>query len=62
VAGEYTELVRRAQADTDTGHRQQAMTHIAAIAPYSGGDNLAADTMAAPVLAQLYPQQPPEGT
>jgi hypothetical protein len=58
MAGEYAELVRRAQADDDAAHRQQAMDRIAIIGPMVGMDTTAADAAAAPVIARLYPADP----
>jgi hypothetical protein len=53
--GEYTRLVLAAQADTDPGHRQQAMTELARLAEQGGPQ----DGQAAAVLARLYPQLRP---
>jgi hypothetical protein len=56
TGGEYTRLVHAVHADPDPGHRAPAMAVIADAAQYAGGDGTpAADLIAAPALAALYP-------
>lgn len=56
MAGEYEQLVQRAQADTDPAHRQLAMDELQAIAPSVSHDAMSgADAAAAGALARLYP-------
>jgi hypothetical protein len=59
MAGEYAELVRRAQADADGAHRQQVMDQISMIAPFVSGEaSQGADMLAAVALAKFYPPPP----
>lgn len=63
--GAYTVLVHRAQADTDSARRQQAMAHLATIGPMAGSlgadGRCPGDSLAAPMLGRLYPDDPQPG-
>jgi hypothetical protein len=63
--GAYTVLVHQAQADTDTGRAQTAHAFLAIAGPMAGSigadGRCPGDALAAPMLARLYPSDPPAG-
>jgi hypothetical protein len=61
--GAYVQLLDAARADSDPERRQAAHDHIATIAPMAGAigadGSCPGDALAAPILAQLYPDHAP---